>query len=157
KEAEPYADALQLAGMEPVLREPKPGIELEGCRGLLLTGGGDVSPSLYGETARPETQPPDPERDAVEGDLIDAAMATVLPLLANCRGMQIVDVHLGGSLVQHLPTADRHVRRTTDRSLPAHQVTIEPGTKLSAIAQRPSWSVNSRHHQAVGRLADGLQ
>jgi len=78
-------------------------------------------------------------------------------LFAICRGMQILNVHLGGSLVQHLPTSGRHVRRTADRSLPAHRVTIKPTTLLAGIAGAESWEVNSRHHQAVARLAAGLQ
>ena len=157
KEADPYAHAVELAGMEPVLRDAVDGLEIGECRGLLLTGGSDVDPQLYGETAVPETEPPDPVRDAVEGALIDQALGRDLPLLAICRGMQILNVHLGGSLVQHLPTAAHHVRRTKDRSLPAHQVTIEAGTRLAAIAGAETWAVNSRHHQAVARLAPGLQ
>lgn len=156
-EADPYASALEHAGAEPLLREALPGLEIGSCRGLLLTGGGDVDPALYGEIARPETEPPDPDRDAVEIRLIGEVLARDIPLFAICRGMQILNVHLGGSLVQHLPTAGRHVRRTADRSLPAHQVTIEPGTMLAGIARRETWQVNSRHHQAVARLAPGVQ
>ena len=66
-------------------------------------------------------------------------------------------MHLGGSLVQHLPTAARHVRRTADKSLPAHRVEIEPGTLLSSIARSESWEVNSRHHQALARIAPGMR
>jgi len=156
-EAEPYARAVEAAGAEPVLREAVPGLKLGECRGLLLTGGSDVDPSLYGETPVPETEPPDPDRDSAEAALIDEALARDLPLLAICRGMQILNVHLGGSLVQHLPTAARHVRRTPDKSLPAHRVTIEPGTLLSSIAGSEIWEVNSRHHQAIARLAPGLR
>jgi gamma-glutamyl-gamma-aminobutyrate hydrolase PuuD len=123
----------------------------------LLTGGSDVDPARYGEPASPETQPPDPERDAVEAALIDEALARDLPVLAICRGMQLLNVHRGGSLIQHLPGAARHVRRTSDRSLPAHRVVIEPGTLLASIAKRETWDVNSRHHQAVARLAPGLR
>jgi len=156
-DAEPYARAIEAAGAVPVLEEARPGIEIGSCAGLLLTGGSDVDPSLYGEIACPETQPPDPERDAAETAVIDEALARDLPLLAICRGMQILNVHLGGSLVQHLPGAERHVRRTPDRSLPAHGVAIEPGTLLSNIAHRETLEVNSRHHQAVARLGRGLR
>ncbi len=100
---------------------------------------------------------PDKERDAAEAALIDEALARDVPVLAICRGMQILNVHLGGSLIQHLPTAARHVRRTPDRGLPAHSVIIEPGTMLAGIAKKESWEVNSRHHQAVARLGKGLQ
>ena len=156
-DVEPYACAIEAAGAEPLLQEARPGLTLGSCAGLLLTGGSDVDPFLYGESPSPETEPPDPDRDAAEGALIDETLARDLPLLAICRGMQILNVHLGGSLIQHLPTAARHVRRTADKSLPAHRVTIEPGTLLASIARSESWEVNSRHHQAVARMAPGLR
>jgi putative glutamine amidotransferase len=156
-EVEPYARAIEAAGAEPLLGEARTGLKIGSCRGLLLTGGSDVEPARYGEPASPETQPPDQERDAVEAALIDEALARDLPVLAICRGMQLLNVHLGGSLIQHLPGAGRHVRRTPDRSLPAHSVAIEPGSLLASIAERETWDVNSRHHQAVARLAPGLR
>jgi putative glutamine amidotransferase len=156
-EVEPYARAMESVGAEYALEEVRTGLTIGTCCGLLLTGGGDVDPALYGEFASPETEPPDPERDAVEAALIDEALARDLPLLGICRGMQILNVHLGGSLIQHLPTAGRHVRRTSDRSLPAHPVAIQPGTLLSGLAGVATWQVNSRHHQAVARLGDGFR
>jgi putative glutamine amidotransferase len=156
-DVEPYACAIQAAGAEPLLQEARPGLKIGSCGGLLLTGGSDVDPSLYGESPSPETEPPDPDRDAAEGALIDEALARDLPLLAICRGMQILNVHLGGSLIQHLPTAARHVRRTPDKSLPAHRVAIESDTLLASIARSEYWEVNSRHHQAVARMAPGLR
>jgi putative glutamine amidotransferase len=148
---------MEAVGAEPLLQEARPGLKMGSCGGLLLTGGSDVDPLLYGESPSSKTQPPDPDRDAVEGALIDEALTRDLPLFAICRGMQILNVHLGGSLVQHLPTAARHVRRTPDKSLPAHRVAIEPGTLLSSIAGTATWEVNSRHHQAIARLAPGLR
>lgn len=156
-DVQPYARAIESVGAEPVLEEVRTGLRIGPCCGLLLTGGGDVDPALYGEIASPETDPPDPERDAVEAALIDEALARDLPLLGICRGMQLLNVHLGGSLVQHLPTVGRHVRRTSDRGLPAHRVVIEPGSMLASIAHRQMWEVNSRHHQAVARLASGFK
>jgi putative glutamine amidotransferase len=155
-DVEPYAQAIESAGAEPLVEEVRTGVTIGLCSGLLLTGGGDVDPAHYGEIASPETEPPDPERDAVEAALIDEALARDLPLLGICRGMQLLNVHQGGSLIQHLSTAGRHVRRTSDRSLPAHSVAIEPGTLLSSIAGTETWQVNSRHHQAVARLAGGF-
>ena len=116
-----------------------------------------MNPALYGEAAVPETDSPDEERDAVEGALIREALTRDLPLLAICRGMQILNVQLGGSLVQHLQNVSRHVKRTPDRGLPAHRVAIEPNTLLASIANRSTWEVNSRHHQAVARLGNGLR
>jgi gamma-glutamyl-gamma-aminobutyrate hydrolase PuuD len=156
-DVEPYARAMEAVGAEPLLQEARPGLKIGSYGGLLLTGGSDVDPALYGETPSPETQPPDPDRDAAECALIDEALARDLPLLAICRGMQILNVHLGGSLIQHLRTAARHVRRTPDKSLPAHRVAIEPGTLLSSIARGEFWEVNSRHHQAIARLAPGMR
>jgi putative glutamine amidotransferase len=148
-EVEPYSSAIEAAGAEPVLAEARPGLKIGSCGGLLLTGGSDVDPALYDETARPETEPPDPDRDAAEAALIDEAIARDLPILAICRGMQILNVHL--------PGVEQHVRLTPDRSLPAHQVAIDPGTLLESIAHRTMLDVNSRHHQAVARLGSGLR
>lgn len=156
-EVNPYVRAIEAAGAEPHVEEARPQLKLGQCCGLLLTGGSDVDPALYGEAALLETEPPDADRDAVESDLIDEAISRDLPLLAICRGLQILNVNLGGSLIQHLPTVERHVRRTPDRSLPAHTVAIEPGTMLAHIAKQQTWEVNSRHHQAVARLGSGLR
>ena len=95
-EVQPYARAIESVGAEPALEEVRTGLRIGPCCGLLLTGGGDVDPALYGETASPETELPDPERDAVEAALIDEALARDLPLLGICRGMQLLNVHLGG-------------------------------------------------------------
>ena len=156
-EAQPYARALEAAGVQPILRQATSGVSIGECSGLLLTGGGDVNPALYGEAAAPETQPPDDERDAAEASLLQEALARDIPISAICRGMQLLNVHPGGSLIQHLDGVERHVRRTPERGQPAHRVAVEPGTLLASIARQPAWDVNSRHHQAVGRLGAGLQ
>jgi putative glutamine amidotransferase len=125
--------------------------------GLLLTGGVDVNPSLYGEAAAPETEKPDDERDRVELDLIRQAIERDLPVFAICRGQQIMNVYHGGTLIQHLPAASHHVRRTPrNPALPAHLANVVPGTLLSSLVSEPSLRVNSRHHQAVGRLGEHL-
>lgn len=156
-EAIPYAQALTAAGVEPVLEEAWQGMRLGSRDGLLLTGGGDINPRLYGELPAPETEPADDDRDAAEAALIDDALACGVALLAICRGMQMLNVRLGGTLTQHLRDTERHVRRTPDPGAPAHTVRIEPGTLLAAIAGRETWEVNSRHHQAVSRLGRGLR
>src|ERR1039457_3128301 len=89
-EVQPYARAIESVGAEPVLEEVRAGLRIGPCCGLLLTGGGGVAPALYGESASPETKLPDPERDAVEAAFIDKALARALPLLAICRGMQLL-------------------------------------------------------------------
>ena len=138
-----------------MLAEAAAGASVNGYAGLVLTGGGDVSPALYGEEAAAETDPPDVERDTVESELIDQSLDRDLPLFAICRGLQILNVHLGGSLIQHLDTTARHQSRVPDHSLPTHDVSIEPGTLLASIAHSNRWPVNSRHHQAVGRPGGG--
>lgn len=155
--SQPYEEALRDAGVEPVLIQP--GSKAPGnISGLLLMGGTDVNPARYGEARLSETDTSDDARDQLECALIQDVLNRDLPLLAICRGMQILNVQHGGTLVQHLDSTAHHRVKTEDRGLPAHQVTIVPGTKLAAIAA-PSltWDVNSRHHQAIGRLGDGLR
>jgi putative glutamine amidotransferase len=152
-----YEMAARAAGMTPALVQAGAAATLDGCAGLLLTGGGDVNPARYGAGAHPETEPPDDERDAAEAALIEEALRRDLPLFAICRGMQILNVHLGGTLVQHVDRIDRHRTDPWDKSEVAHAVTIEPGTLLAEIAGAESWLVNSRHHQAVDRLGAGLR
>lgn len=121
-------------------------------------GGTDVNPTLYGEVRQSETDTSDDARDELECALIQEFLDRDLPLLAICRGIQILNVQHGGTLVQHLDSTARHRVKTADRGLPAHQVEIVPGTKLAAIAgESRSWDVNSRHHQAIGKLGGGLR
>src|ERR1700680_1692055 len=92
----PYLDALLAAGLNPVLHEANGPLSLEGFAGLVLTGGSDVDPALYGETKQAETDQPDGERDALEASLLEEALALNLPVLAICRGLQILNVCQGG-------------------------------------------------------------
>lgn len=156
-EVGPYVQAVSAVDLEPVLVEAGGHVSLDGYSGLLLTGGSDVNPARYGEAIAPETDPPDDERDGMEADLIDESIQRDFPLLAICRGLQILNVHLGGSLAQHLDDGLGHQVRTPDRSLPTHLIDIETGTLLAAIAGQPQWKVNSRHHQAAIRIGDGLR
>ena len=153
----PYRDALVAAGLNPVLQEPNGALSLNGFEGLVLTGGPDVDPSLYGESREAQTDQPDSERDAVEAALIKEALARDLPVLAICRGLQILNVCQGGTLIQHLHPPQRHQRTDTRRDQPVHEVSIEPGTLLGQIAGRNTWQVNSRHHQAVRTVGGGLR
>jgi putative glutamine amidotransferase len=154
--SKPYEEALRAAGIEPVLISPGDKIPTD-YSGLLLMGGTDVSPSRYGAVRQSKTETSDDARDQLECELIQDALDRDLPVLAICRGLQILNVQHGGTLIQHLDSTERHQRRTPDRGLPAHQVLIAPGTRLAEIEQ-PSLvlDVNSRHHQAVDRLGEGL-
>jgi len=156
EEASPYVEALRAAGIEPVLISPGDKIPSD-YSGLLLMGGTDVSPELYGATRHSDTDTSDHARDELECALIQDALDRDLPVLAICRGIQILNVQQGGTLIQHLDTTEHHKRRTPDRGLPAHKVEIVAGTKLASIAGQPLiQDVNSRHHQAVDRVGAGL-
>ncbi|MFN7936130.1 MAG: gamma-glutamyl-gamma-aminobutyrate hydrolase family protein [Bryobacteraceae bacterium] len=149
----PYRDAVRAVGLEPVPILP-PGIDsLQGLDGLLIAGGTDLNPSLYHQDSHPENEVPDDERDAMEIRLLQLALASNLPVLCICRGLQLFNVALGGDLLQHLDQTPLHRQRgVTD----AHPVDIVPGTRLAAIVGPHSFPVNSRHHQAAGRVAPGL-
>jgi putative glutamine amidotransferase len=154
----PYEKALLDAGIEPVLIVPGAEVPTD-VSGLVLMGGSDVNPVRFGEPRQTETENPDDARDELECDLIDDFMKRDLPVLAICRGIQILNVQHGGTLVQHLDSTKRHRVKTPDNpGKPAHKVEIVPGTKLAAIAGEPlTLDINSRHHQAIGRLGGGLR
>jgi putative glutamine amidotransferase len=149
--------ALQAAGVNAEAHSASEPVTLHGYAGLVLTGGTDVDPGLYAQPRQAKTEEPDHERDAREASLLSEALAADLPVLAICRGAQLLNVHHGGSLTQHLTPPEKHVRRTPDASLPVHDVRIEPGTLLSQIAGAESFPVNSRHHQGIDRVGDGLR
>jgi putative glutamine amidotransferase len=149
---EPYRRALSEAGLEPVTFTPDAGGSLGSVQGLLLTGGVDVDPALYGETPAPETETPDRERDDYESALLRAALARNIPVLAICRGQQLFNVVCGGTLIQHLPNIGRHQKRSGGE--PVHDVTLEG--RMAEVFGTSRAPVNSRHHQAADRLGDGL-
>jgi len=126
--------------------------------GLLLTGGGDVAPGRYGAHPVAETTNVDPARDDFELALVEAAFERSLPVLAICRGMQLLNVALGGSLVQHVPAATGSVHDHVDRYAEAvHKVRIDPDSHLAEALGVVSAEVNSIHHQAVERAAPGAR
>lgn len=133
--------------------------------GVFLTGGVDVEPSYYGEAKLPVCGVTDPDRDAVEKSLLEYAMAKSLPVLAVCRGLQILNVTCGGTLYQdvasQVPAALKHDYFPTpanpSRKYLAHDVTVKPGTRLAKIMELAVAPVNSMHHQAIKDLGRGLQ
>ncbi|HXA65464.1 MAG TPA: gamma-glutamyl-gamma-aminobutyrate hydrolase family protein [Bryobacteraceae bacterium] len=153
----PYRDALVAAGIDPVLQGANVSLSLDGFEGLVLTGGPDVDPELYGETRHPETDEPDGERDALEASLLKEALARDLPILAICRGLQILNVCQGGTLIQHLQASQRHQWTGGRRDQPVHEVSIEKGTLLAEIAGKDRMQVNSRHHQAARTVGGNLR
>ncbi len=152
----PYLEAVRSAGLEPFLHKADTAITLDQVEGLLLTGGSDVDPARYGQSVNSETQDIDPVRDEIECNLIEAALSKDVPVLAICRGMQILNVALGGTLLQHVESG-RHRPEISDKSAPVHEVEIEPGTLLNEIAGTRRMQVNSRHHQAIARLGERLR
>ncbi|MGA2134522.1 MAG: gamma-glutamyl-gamma-aminobutyrate hydrolase family protein [Bryobacteraceae bacterium] len=157
QKAEPYADALRDAGVEPVLLSPEHAGSLEGLSGLVLSGGTDLHPALYGGTPQPEDEPADTERDALESALLAQALERDLPILAICRGLQLFNVYHGGTLIQHLDNSLVHVVRDRDPAEAVHAIDMLAGSRLAAILGDGAHMVNSRHHQAVARIGDGLR
>jgi putative glutamine amidotransferase len=158
----PYESALRAAGLEPVRLTPGAAQSLDGLYGLVLTGGRDVNPRRYGQTPIPETQNPDDARDAMELCLVGEALAADLPVFAICRGMQLLNIHLHGTLHQHLHVHSLPVHRQPPTDDPpgnhraVHEVNVTPDTILARIVGEPRIPVNSRHHQAVDHLGSGV-
>ena len=129
------------------------------CGGLLLCGGEDVAPSLYGQE-NDGSEAPDPARDAAEAELFRAFAAAGKPILGICRGMQMVNILLGGDLVQHIGEDGCRTHRgavTDGRAVDkVHPIRAEEGSLLHRLYGE-AFSVNSYHHQAVGRPGEGLR
>ena len=121
--------------------------------GLLLPGGWDVDPALYGEKPDPKVGPIDRELDDTELRLFGQARQQNLPVMGICRGQQVINVAMGGSLLQHL---DGHEVRSFGRSHLAHTIEVDPKSELGRAAGLQKLRVNSLHHQAIGKLAPGL-
>ena len=155
-----YVSAVERAGGRPLLVPPsEDGIEetLAVLDGLLFSGGADIDPDTYGAEAHPETNGVRPERDQAELALLEAALARDMPVLAVCRGSQVLNVALGGDLVQHLPEVVGHERhKHTPGVFADHDVEVLPGTKLRALVGDRA-PVKSHHHQGYGRIGDGLR
>ena len=122
--------------------------------GLLLPGGWDVDPSFYGEKRDDKVQEVDPELDQTELSLFQQAREREIPVLGICRGQQVINVAMGGTLVQHL---EGHEVRALGRSHLAHVIEVDPSSELGRAAGGPKVRVNSLHHQAIKRLGEGLQ
>ena len=125
--------------------------------GLILTGGGDVNPARYGRQREALTFGVSDSRDAMELTLARHAIARQLPVLAICRGSQVLNVALGGTLVQDLVTAGRDDHRTAGAAPTSHDVSIRSGSLLAEVMGSDRLHVNSLHHQGVDDLGEGMQ
>ena len=160
-----YTRALESAGLAPVvvppLASPAAVRALVGLvRGVVLTGGEDVAPARYGARPHPALGPVQPARDATEIAVVAAARAAGCPTLAICRGMQLLNVALGGTLVQHLPDERpgpvAHAQ-AAPRDARTHAVDVDPGSRLAEALGAERLVTNSMHHQAVDALAPALR
>jgi putative glutamine amidotransferase len=169
RKLEDYRQAILHVGSEPRVLDPSMPIEeaLAGIDGLMLTGGDDVAPSRYGEQAHPTVVEAEAGRDEFEIGLINSARARQLPILAICRGVQMLNVACGGTLVQDIPS---QLTGALAHSLPvppnlayslAHEVWVEKDSLLSKLMRErlvdDTCEVNSRHHQAVKDVARGFR
>ena len=160
-----YVASVEQSGGRPRILEvsDSPRKVLGEIHGLVLTGGGDVDPVFYRSERHPATQDAEPGRDEFELDLARRALDANLPLLAICRGAQVLNVAAGGSLVQDIPseiTSDLPHALATPKDQFAHDVRVAAGSKLEqalgAAATVGACRVNSRHHQSVARIGRGL-
>jgi putative glutamine amidotransferase len=158
-----YFDAVAASGGIAVLLPPQPEPEaaapalLEGLDGLILTGGLDVQPELYGAARHPLTDPARPDRDAWELALFRGAEERRMPVLAICRGLQLVNVARGGTLHQHLPDALGTERyRIGGGVFATNEVFVDEGTRIAKLVGAGPLSVHSYHHQGIDRLGESL-
>ena len=160
-----YVTALESAGLVPVIVPPLASESaaaaiLSRVDGVVLTGGEDVEPSLYGQPRIPECGKSNPARDHTEIALVRAARNMSKPILAICRGPQLLNVALGGTLFQDIPSEipdalDHNPKG--DRGIRTHQVIVEPGSRIAQAVRATSLTVNSFHHQSIRDVAPGLR
>lgn len=160
-----YLEAVQRAGAMALMLAPDertiadPGQALELIDGLMLAGGADIDPSCYEQSPHPLTVETVPERDAFEIALARAAIEADLPVLGICRGMQLINVARGGTLVQHLPELlghEEHRRVVGSFDGAEHDVMLSEGSLAAGAAGERVHITKSHHHQGVDRLGDGL-
>jgi putative glutamine amidotransferase len=160
-----YVSSVAAAGGIPVLLPPVPLIEQTVTRldALVLAGGGDIDPGRYGAERSPHCGPSSAERDSAELGLAAAALAAGVPVLGICRGLQVLNVALGGTLHQHLPDLTGHDGHSPEAAgYGAHEVSVAPGSRLAAILGRTDLTdhlpvvVPTHHHQAIDAIGTGL-
>jgi putative glutamine amidotransferase len=159
---ENYIEAVRRAGGRPAMLLPgdQTPIEevLEAFDALLLVGGGDIEPSRYGQEQHPEIYGLEPDRDVFEIALLRNADRKRIPTLAICRGMQVMNVAFGGTLIQHLPDHPEYLEHGTPsgRDLARHDVKLAPDSRIAEAAGAEVLSCSTHHHQGVDGVGDGL-
>jgi putative glutamine amidotransferase len=161
--ARSYTLAVQAAGGMALLLPPddaaaeRPEEMLDLVDGVMLAGGSDLDPASYGARAHPETAGSRPERDRFELGLAHGALERDIPVLGICRGMQVLNVACGGTLVQHLPDRlGNEDHRHTPGAFSDHEVRLEPGTLAERAVGTDRSAVKSHHHQGVDELGEGV-
>lgn len=154
-----YLDKVLASGGVPVILPAAPGISgaLPRLDGLLLVGGGDLDPRRYGAVPHPRTDRVFPARDDAELTLLHEALRLGLPILGICRGLQLLNVALGGTLHQHVPDLVGHEGHAVgEGEFAHHEIRLHPEARLARATGRQSLTVASLHHQAIDRLGTGL-
>jgi putative glutamine amidotransferase len=155
----PYVESIRRAGGRPLIIPPGDAdvaAYLELFDGFILAGGGDIDPKYFGQEPHPELLDVDHERDFTEIELARAVMNRRTPLLAICRGMQVLNVALGGDLIQHLSGNEVHHTEGTGEIV-LHSIRTRDDSQLAGICGKGTIEVGSKHHQAVQRLGAGLE
>ena len=159
-----YVDAVEEAGgtplIIPLVAQRTTALRILSCLdGLLLTGGGDIDPGLFGQEPHPKLGVVDVAKDRLESSLLSEALGADIPILGICRGMQILNVAAGGTLIQDIPSSSptriQHAQHAT-AAAPSHTLCIKKGSRLASIVGTTKLRVNSYHHQAVDRVARGF-
>jgi putative glutamine amidotransferase len=158
-----YPQAVAAGGGLPVLLPSmaaiaaRPAEVLDRLDGLVLSGGPDVDPAAYGADPHEQTSAPRAERDAAEMALLATAMEAGMPVLCICRGLQLLNVARGGTLVQHLPDVTGHTGHApAPGTFGQHEVKVDPESRLAAVLGTSRVDVATAHHQAIGELGQGL-
>ena len=157
-----YVTAVEHAGGRPLIVPPTAeddaSATLDLLDGLIVSGGLDFDPALYGADAHPETDAPRPERDRAELALLAGALERDMPVLAVCRGSQVLNVARGGDLVQHLPDLLGHERhKHTPGQFADHDVRVDADSRLGRVLGGEHAPVKSHHHQGYGRVGEALR
>jgi putative glutamine amidotransferase len=154
-----YVRAVEKAGGRPLVVPPLPdGLDevIDALDGLLFIGGSDIDPSMYGATPHPETTRIRPQRDRAEAPLLARALERDVPVLAICRGMELLNVVRGGTMEQHVPDRSTSVsHKVADDAYVKHEVSIKPDSRLGELLGESTW-VHSHHHQAPEVIGEGL-